>query len=163
MPYEWITPPPEGSHAALDLWPYRSLPKRGFVVFIGVTAGMVAVPLLSFIGSAALWGVLPFILLTLAAVWWALQRSYQDGSVLEQLRLGADQMTLTRHNPRGPAQSWSANPHWVKVVLHPHDGPVEAYLTLTGGPREVEIGAFLTPEERRILHGELRDRLKAAR
>jgi uncharacterized membrane protein len=35
------------------------------------------------------------------------------------------------------------------------DGPVENYLTLRGAGREVEIGRFLTPEERVSLHEEL--------
>ncbi len=55
--------------------------------------------------------------------------------------------------------SISANPHWVKPKLHPTGGPVPHYLTLTGGPRVVELGAFLTEDERKILHGELRARL----
>ena len=43
-------------------------------------------------------------------------------------------------------------------MRHPMVGKVEDYLTLQGGPREVEIGAFLTPPERRALE----DRLVAA-
>ncbi|MCB1513056.1 MAG: DUF2244 domain-containing protein [Hyphomicrobiaceae bacterium] len=43
------------------------------------------------------------------------------------------------------------------------DGPVEDYLTLAAQGREVELGAFLTPEERRELDRELRHRLAALR
>ena len=42
-------------------------------------------------------------------------------------------------------------------------GPVEAYLTLSGSGREVELGAFLTPDERRALDIDLRSRLAALR
>ena len=38
-------------------------------------------------------------------------------------------------------------------------GPVESYLTLTDGKREIELGAFLTPQERRHLHDDLLRRL----
>ncbi len=68
-------------------------------------------------------------------------------------------MGLTRHNPRHENQHWQANPYWVRVNLLPHGGPVENYLTLTGGPRDVELGAFLTAVEREQLQHELRGRL----
>ncbi len=160
MPYEWTIPPPDGTTASLTLWPYRSLPKRGFVAFIGITAAMVTMPLLAVIGSPVLWGLLPFIAAAIGGIWWAIQRSYRDGSVLEKLTLWPDRITLLRTNPRGPSQSWEANPHWVRVELHPKGGPVDHYLTLTGGPRPVEIGAFLSVDERRALYGELSDCLR---
>ena len=68
---------------------------------------------------------------------------------------------LTRHGPGKRLQSWEANPYWVRVTRHVRGGPVPHYLTLSGGPREVEIGAFLTPEERLQLEGELRAHLRA--
>jgi hypothetical protein len=39
-------------------------------------------------------------------------------------------------------------------------GPVDNYLTLKGGSRPVEIGAFLSVAERRALFGELSDCLR---
>ena len=62
---------------------------------------------------------------------------------------------------KGPKLEWEANPHWVSVKLR-NDGPVERYLTLRGGGREVELGSFLTPEERESLHADLNRRLRAA-
>ncbi len=145
--------------AELHLWPYRSLPRRGFVIFIGITCTLVLVPLLAVLGSPMLWGLLPFVLGAIALTWYLLERSYRDGSVLEELRLWPDRIELTRHEPRGPARHWTANPYWVSVEIHPKGGPVENYLTLRGGCREVEIGAFLTPSERAALHDELQQAL----
>ncbi len=153
MPYEYIHRSPTESH--LHLWPYRSLSRRGFVWFIGATAAVIAVPLFAVIGSAALWGLLPFILAAIAAIWWALERNFRDGEIIEDLALSADQITLVRHGPRGLRQDWQANPHWVRLTLHAKDGPVPDYLTLTGNGREVELGAFLTPAERVALRAEL--------
>jgi uncharacterized membrane protein len=53
-------------------------------------------------------------------------------------------------------RDWTANRYWAQVVFHPTSGPVEYYLTLQGGAREVEIGAFLSIEERKALYGELK-------
>lgn len=153
MPYEWSETEPD--HITLVAWPYRSLPKRGFVAFIGITSAMFLFPLLAVLGSAILWGLLPFFLAAIGGVWWALNRSYQDGTLTEELTITPQTVRLVRKNPRRPQQSWEANPHWVKINKYPGTVPIEEYLTLTGSGREVELGAYLTPEERRSLFGEL--------
>lgn len=164
MPYEWLPLDPKDTETGpalhLHLWPYRSLPRRGFVIFIGMTAGLIAVPLLAVLGSPVLWGLLPFAVLAIAGLWWGLQRSYRDGEIIEDLVLRGDSITLTRHGPRGRRQDWQANPHWVRVILHPLGGPVPNYLTLRGAGREVELGAFLTETERLRLAAELQDALR---
>lgn len=161
MPYEWLPPSGDDSQR-LHLWPYRSLPRRGMVWFIGGTAALIALPLLVLLGSPVLWGLLPFLLLTVWGIWTALNRSFKDGEILEDLRLGRDDISLTRHDRKG-AHHWQANPHWVRVTLHKTGGPVPDYLTLSGNGREVELGAFLSPEERRALDIDLRKRLNATR
>jgi uncharacterized membrane protein len=157
MPYEWISPEdgPDAPMAELHLWPYRSLPKAGFVVFIGLTIGMIALPLAAMIGTRILWALLPFLAAAVAGLWYALSRSYRDGSTLEILTLRRDRIALIRHNPRGPMQEWQANPYWTTVQMHTTGGPVPHYLTLKGDGREVEIGAFLSEEERCVLEPQL--------
>lgn len=164
MPYEWITPqtPSDSQPIQLHLWPYRSLPRKGMVWFVGGTAALIALPALVLIGSPLLWGLLPFLIGTVAAIWFALQRSYADGAVVEVLTLSADTAHLTRFGPRQRQQEWQANPHWVQVMLHPSGGPVPQYLTLRGAGREVELGAFLTEAERVTLARELRGALARA-
>ena len=151
MPYKW-TPDPDAHSASLRLWPYRSLPQTGFVWFIGATAILLTLPLISQLGTPGLWVLLPFLLAAITGIWVALQHSYRTGAISEELTLTRDLITLHRHTPRRPDQSWQANPHWVRTALHPTGGPVPQYLTLSGNGREVELGAFLTPEERKELH-----------
>ncbi len=151
MPYQW-TADPQTPATLLRLWPYRSLPKTGFVWFIGATAILLTLPLISQLGTPGLWVLLPFLLAAITGIWVALQHSYRTGAISEELTLTRDLITLHRHTPRRPDQSWQANPHWVRTALHPTGGPVPQYLTLSGNGREVELGAFLTPEERQELH-----------
>lgn len=158
MPYEWTTT--DDGTEVLSLWPYRSLPKRGFVVFIGITAGLLALPLLPLLGTQLWWGLLPFMIGAIALIWYFLNRSYRDGEVLETLTLTADEITLSHSDSRGRMQGWSENPYWVRVTLHPTGGPVPNYLTLKGKGREVELGAFLTEDERQALRDDLADRLR---
>ena len=162
MPYEWTPERPHDTpHWRLSLWPYRSLLRKDFVMFIGATAALVALPLLTLLGQPVLWGLLPFFLLMIAGVWYALHVSYRRGEVLEELTVDEAHAYLTRHNPKGDVQEWDANRYWVTVHLHPKGGPVENYLTLRGGDREVEIGAFLDAEERLALYDELSRALRS--
>ena len=78
----------------------------------------------------------------------------RDRSLREELTLSASELALRHIPPKGPPLDWSANPHWVTVTLR-QDGPVENYLTLRAAGREVELGRFLTPEEREALYNEL--------
>lgn len=139
----------------LNAWPYRSLSKRGFVWFVAATCALMSAPLVAALGTAVLWVLLPFIGVTVWGLWMLLQKSYRDGEVLECLEIWDDQTKLSRQNPDGSTQTWQANTHWARVELHKTHAHIDNYLTLKGGPRTVELGAFLTPAERQDIHTRL--------
>jgi uncharacterized membrane protein len=164
MPYEWQDTAPDQSGALsyrLRLWPYQSLPRKGFVWFIGVTAAFMALPVVAMLGTAVLWGLLPFALLVIGGLWYAIQRSYAQGEMTEELLLDRRTAQVIRHDPGGGLREWTTNSYWLRANLR--RGPVESYLTLTDGQREIELGAFLTPQERRHLHDDLSRRLASLR
>ena len=161
MPYEWSSAEPE--RRTLTLWPNRSLTAPGFVWFIGLTAALLSLPLIGVIGSPVLWGLLPFLLAAIWGIWWALNRNQKDGALREVLTLTREELTLVRTDPKGATKEWTANPYWVSVGWHESGGPVEKYLTLKGSGREVEIGAFLSPDERVELRRELERELARCR
>ena len=154
MPYDWKTPP-SAPAAELHLWPHQSLRPQGFAAFIGATFALLLVPLIPLLGSAVLWGVLPFLLAALGGVWLALSRSHRRAQVMEVLTLSDERARLLRRNPSGDVQEWDCNRHWAKPTMHEHGGPVPHYVTLRGEGREVEIGAFLSEDERKALYGDL--------
>ena len=157
MPYSWTRTPTE---TRLEAWPYRSLPKKGFVIVITLLFGLISLPLLAVLGTVILWGLLPFALAAVGALWWGLQRSYKDGEILEELTISSDHLHLSRQHPREPLKTFECNPYWVSVYMHQTGGPVPFYVTLKSKGREVEIGAFLSEDERRALYGELSDVLR---
>jgi len=168
MPYAWTSESAAEVGAmgkplaTLRLWPHRSLPRRGFVAFIAITAALASVPLLVVLGSPVMWGLLPFVLGMLAGLWQALQSSYRSGEIVEELRVWPGCVLLTRCEPRHPVRMWKADPYWVRTALHATGGPVPNYLTLSGSGRTVEIGAFLSGEERVELREELEDAMRGA-
>lgn len=170
MPATWLEYPegaPEQSGAPshegralprvrLLMEPHQSLTPRGFVIFIGVTAALFLLPLLAVLGSPVLWGLLPFFGLAVAGVWYAIRRNQRDAQITEELTLWPDRALLRHIAARGPEQTWEANPYWITVELLQKGGPVPNYIVLKGGPRPVEIGRFLSEEERVELAADLR-------
>lgn len=157
MPIQNATPgatdtPPQSNRGTprlhLILTPYKSLTPEGFVWFIAVTAGLISLPLLGILGTSVFWALLPFIVVAVWGIWTALHRSWRDMELAETVMIWDDLIRVERTDPRRPPRDWEANPYWVRMKLHPKGGPVPNYLTLQGGPREVELGAFLTPLER---------------
>lgn len=163
MPYEWTKSRAGDKQTRLTLWPHRSLPRKGFAAFILGTFALITIPLYPLLGSIVLWGLLPFLLLAVAGLWWALERSYRSGEVHEELIIGGEDVHLKRTNPDGATQEWDCKSYWAKAQMHPQGGPVPHYITLSGSGREVEIGAFLSVDERKVLYGEITGALQAAR
>jgi uncharacterized membrane protein len=157
MPYQWL--PPEDGTQRLHLWPHRSLTQRGFVWFVGLTATLIALPLLGVLGSPVLWALLPFLLAAIWAVWFALRKNGRDRDIVEDLTLSPDHISLVRHGPKGKRQDWQANPYWLRITMYETGGPVPNYLTLKGDGREVELGAFLSETERLELKADIGLRL----
>ncbi|MGM0586157.1 MAG: DUF2244 domain-containing protein, partial [Pseudomonadota bacterium] len=143
------------------LWPHRSLSRRGFVYVMVGTAVMLALPLIPLLGTPVALGLLPFMLAALFGLGWFIRRNFRDLQMHEVLRLWPDLVAVERHEPRGRIRRWQANPYWVRVKLHPEGRP-ENYLTLKGGGREIELGAFLSPEERAELAEQLEDAFRRA-
>lgn len=149
MTYRWTTPD------RMELRPYRSLPLRGFAIVIMTFFAFITIPLAAMVGTVLLWGLLPFALMAIGALWWGLRRSYRDAEILEVLEVVGHDLVLTRTDPDGKTQDWRCNLHWVRVTKHDKGGPVPHYVTLNGNGREVEIGAFLSEDERPALYEDL--------
>lgn len=161
MPYRVVTDDREAPASTgaflyeIHLWPHQSLTGTGFVWVVGVSFGMVCLPLLALLGTVVLWGILPFAMGAVALLWFGLKRSWHDRDILETFTLRPGAATLRRRDADGTRRDWQANPYWVRVKRHGRVGRIEDYLTLEGGTRVVEIGAFLTPGERRKLEDDL--------
>ncbi|MEM9967747.1 MAG: DUF2244 domain-containing protein [Pseudomonadota bacterium] len=159
MPYQWTNEPETGAQQ-MRLWPHQSLTPRGFVAFILVTFVMILVPTLTVLGTVILWGLLPFALLAVGAVYIALQSNYKARLIEEVLTLDPTMARLTHRTPKGEVKEWQCNRYWTQVNKYEKDGPIPQYVTLRGEGREVEIGAFLSEEERLALYDDLLRNLK---
>jgi len=154
MPYQWISAPDEMPQR-LRLWPHNSLPPQGLAAFILATFTMILIPVLTLLGSPVLWGLLPFALLAVWGMYHALQRNRKSRQIVEELTLDTEAAQLIRKEPSGAVKEWDCNRYWTTLTKYEKDGPVPHYITLKGMGREVEIGAFLSEEERISLYDDL--------
>lgn len=141
------------------LWPNRSLSPRGFVAVMCLAAAGLSLPLVPTLGTPIALALLPHLLAALGLLWWFIRRSYRDGRLAEELTLWPDLIAVERREPRGRVLRWRANPYWVRLKIDPGGRP-ENYLTLEGGGRTIELGAFLSPEERAELAADIEAALR---
>ena len=121
---------------------------------MGITAFMLTVPLWGIAGTPVFWGLLPFLALAFWGLWFAIRRNGRNLQLMETLSIWRDEVRVERREPDGRLLRWQAEPLKVRIKVH-QDARIEEYLTLTGGGREIELGAFLAPEERVALAEEI--------
>lgn len=155
MPYDIRDDIKDTQIKIIEVWPYNSLKPKGFVLFLGSTFVLISLPLFNVLGTTVFWGLLPFLLVAFMGVWFALRRSLNDRQILEQLTLSQEEITLIRQNPTGEHKRWVCSPYWAKLKIYKTEGPVTNYITLKGNGREVELGSFLSDDERKTLYEEL--------
>ncbi|MEM1164056.1 MAG: DUF2244 domain-containing protein, partial [Pseudomonadota bacterium] len=115
----------------VELWPNQSLTPTGLRVVLGVTAAMLCVPLISVLGTAVFWGLLPFMVAAFWALWYAIRRNGRNLSLSETLSVWSDEIRVERREPNGHLLRWMAEPLRTRVRVH-KDAKIEDYLTLTG-------------------------------
>ncbi|WP_223425559.1 DUF2244 domain-containing protein [Tateyamaria pelophila] len=161
MPYRWTTQT-DAPTQELKLWPHNSLPQQGMAAFVLATFTLILIPALPLLGSVVLWGLLPFLLLAVWGIYFALRRNRRSRQILEVLTLDAEETHLTRTDANGKVREWECNRYWTQVTKYEDQGPVPHYVTLKGKGREVEIGSFLSEEERIALFEDLQRALRHA-
>lgn len=159
MPYRWQD---TTAGKRLTLRPHRSLPIRGFAAVFLTGFLFAIIPLFGLLGTVLLWGMLPFVLLTLGGLYFAFMHTYRTGDAHEELLIGPEQTELTHTPYKGDVQNWVCNTYWARAQIYPRGGPVPFYITLTGNGREVELGRFLSEDERKVLIAELKEALRAS-
>ena len=128
------------------LQPNTSLKPRGFMLL------MVAIASVSFVAGmifmlVGAWPVLGFFGLDVAVIYLAFKANYRWARIYETVRLTSDSLLVERISPSGRVQRWRFQPYWLKVQI---DRPVkhDSQLVLSSHGKRLNIGAFLSPDER---------------
>jgi uncharacterized membrane protein len=145
----------------VTLWPNQSLTRLGYRIALGAAGAGLALPLIGLIGTKVFWPLAVFLVLPFLALRFAMRRNARQLRVEERLAIWRDEVRVERREPDGRMLRWQAETMRVRLRLHKGE-KVDDYLTLSGGGREIELGAFLSPEERVALAGEIEEALTRA-
>ncbi|MQM33196.1 MAG: hypothetical protein CRU72_01770 [Candidatus Accumulibacter phosphatis] len=107
------------------------------------------------------WPVLPFTGLELCLLWWALRQIDASADDFERITLEAERLTIeTRCGARW--QRHAFHPYWAQLQFDRTPGRQRRLLIRSHG-KEVEVGRWLTEEQKWVLGNELKKNLGAAR
>ena len=144
----------DGHGARLRLRPPRALSRRQFILLFAVLSGaMWIVAMLGWWGGNAF--APAFALLHSAIVAAALHASWRHGDRGEEIRIGPDAVEVTTS---GGGLVFRAHPYWVRLGI----ARGGERISLASSGRQVQVGDFLGPAERRQLAETLQDLLAAA-
>lgn len=131
------------------LTPHRSLGRRGFLIVMILIAAVSFAAGVGFMMLGA-WPVVGYFGLDAILIYWAFRRNFSDARLYEQVDLTDSELVVRRVMKGAEPQEWRFIPYWVRVELVEHEaletcGPL--YLASHG--RKLQIGSFLSPDERR--------------
>jgi uncharacterized membrane protein len=136
------------------LTPHRSLSGTGFLVVMGVLAGV------SFVGGIVFffvgaWPVIGFLGLDVALVYWAFRANYRAAAAYEEVTVTPSELHVKKVSARGKVAEWSLNPVWVRLERETHEefGLLRLFLVSRG--RRLAIAGFLGPKEKESFAGAL--------
>ena len=136
------------------LYPRRSLSPRGFVILISATGIVGFVYGIAFLLMGA-WPIFGFCGTEWLLFIYLFRKHLKGDRRAERLRLYEDRFTVETISPKGEVQRYRFQPYWLQVILDRPEEPDNA-LYLRSHGKQLQIGAFLSPQERRDIAGELR-------
>ena len=143
--------------------PNRSLSSEGtLIVFIILSIGLV-VPIIPFLGTKIGITLTLFSGLTFYLFLFFLGRSFQSGQLYEEIKISSDKIEITQKGKNKKKLTWEGNPFWTKVIMEDRANKVENYITIREKGRHIELGAFLSPDERVGLKNEIQNALAKAK
>jgi uncharacterized membrane protein len=148
--FEAVTRPPAG------------LSRRGLRWLCGIAAAVAAVPAIGFALLGA-WPILGFMGVEVVLVLGLLLLHHRwNAGKLETVLLAEGRLTVAWHDGRGREGRAELEPYWARLSLEePADRAPRLVARARG--REVEIGRFLAPEEKRALAAALEEALRRYR
>ena len=155
-------PQPEPALFSALLTPHRSLSSTGFLVVIGLIAGLSFMAGIMFLLLGA-WPVMPFLGLDVVLIYWAFRANYRAAAAYEEVTVTPSELHVKKVSARGKAAEWSLNPVWVRIERETHEEFGLMRLFLVSHGRKLAVAGFLGPTEKESFAKALGDAIGEAK
>lgn len=145
-----------------ELFPHRSLPRRGFLIVMGLLAGAWGLIGLGLFSLGA-WPVLGFFGLDLLLVYLAFRLSYRSGRAREEVEVSRTELKIRKVAPSGRSVTHRMNPFWARFRVGRHPEIGITHMVVEGREATVPVGGFLNPDDRESFAQAFGQALKAAK
>jgi uncharacterized membrane protein len=145
------------------LSPNRSLSNEGTVfVFLILGVGLL-LPIIPFIGSSIGIALTLFSGSTFYLFLLMLGKNFQSGQMYEEVLISSKKMQVIHKERNKKPLTWEGNPFWANVTMGEMPKKVENYLAIREKGQTIELGVFLSPDERLSLKNDIQTALSKAR
>lgn len=144
------------------LTPYRSLSPRGFMIFMLCVAAVSFVSGLVFLSIGA-WPIFGFFGLDVLLIWAAFRMNYASARCFEEVSLSAHELLIRKVGPGRKSLEYRFNPVWVRLSVDRIEDEGVVKISLMSRGQNVDLGAFLNPEDRTSFAGAMANALAVAK
>jgi uncharacterized membrane protein len=153
---------PEPTLFSALLTPHRSLSGAGFLVLMGLVAGI------GFVGGVVFfivgaWPVIGFLGLDVVLVYWAFRVNYLRAAAYEEVTVTPSELRVRQVSHRGEVAEWLLNPVWVRLDRETHEEYGLMRLFLVSRGKRLSVAGFLGPREKESFAAALGEALATAK
>jgi uncharacterized membrane protein len=132
---------------AAELFPYRSLGRRGFKVMLAVSGAVCLFYGMFFIVTGA-WPIGFFFGLDFLLLYGAFWLNYRSGRVREEVTVSRTDVSVRKFFPSGRMIEHHFNPFWTRFLVRRHQEIGILSMHIFGQGKRTDVGSFLNPDDR---------------
>ncbi|APO76370.1 hypothetical protein AM571_CH03579 [Rhizobium etli 8C-3] len=132
---------------AAELFPYRSLGRKGFRVLLLISGTLCFIYGIFFVVTGA-WPIGFFLGLDFALLYGAFWLNYRSGRAREEVTVSRTDVAIRKFTPSGRMVEHHFNPFWARFLVCRHQEIGILSMHVFGEGRRTDIGSFLNPDDR---------------
>lgn len=132
---------------AADLFPYRSLGRKGFRVMLALMGTFCLVYGLLFVIRGA-WPIGLFFGADFLLLYGAFWLNYRSGRIREEVTVSRTNVSVRKFSPSGRMVEHRFNPFWTRFLVRRHSEIGIVSMQLRAKGQQTDVGSFLNPDDR---------------
>jgi uncharacterized membrane protein len=132
---------------AAELFPYRSLGRKGFTILLVLMGGLCLFYGVLFVLKGA-WPIGLFLAADFLLLYGAFRLNYRSAKVREEVTVSRTGVSVRKFSPSGRMVEHRFNPLWIRFLVRRHKEIGITSMRVSGEGRGTDIGSFLNPDDR---------------